>query len=130
MRYQAAVVAWGLGLLVLAWPASAHHSFAATYDRDKPVKLEGVVTTLHFRNPHFWIYFDVPGSNGVVAWRCEGVAPNQLYRLGWTKETLKPGDRITVEGSRAKVGGEVCDCGTVTLPDGRRVLAGQRSMPE
>ena len=125
MRHQVGVWACCLELLVLAVPTFAHHSFAATYDRSAPVKLDGVVTELHFKNPHIWVYLDVPGPAGPEQWKCEGVAPNQLYRLGWTKDTLKPGDRITIAGYRARNGSKTCDLGKVTFTDGRQIPAGQ-----
>ena len=120
MRYHLGVLACGFGLFVLTEPLLAHHSFAATYDRDKTVALNGTVIALQWRNPHIWVDLDVSG----VVWKCEGVAPNQLYRLGWTKDTLKTGDHVTIEGNLARNGAHICSLSTVTMPDGRRVLAG------
>ena len=85
--------------------AAAHHSFAAEFDAEKPVTLVGTVVTWEMINPHGWITLNVPGADGkTVEWRVETSNPNGLMRLGWTKNSLKPGDAITVEGYLAKDG--------------------------
>jgi hypothetical protein len=77
-------------------------------------------------NPHIWVYLDVKDESGKTAhWQCEGGAPNSLTRNGWTKNALKEGDQITIEGSRAKDASNTCSSKTVMLPDGRKVFAGQ-----
>ena len=113
-------------LLVFAAPTlSAHHGFAVEFDQNSPVTLTGVVTKMEFMNPHIYFYVDVKGKDGrVVNWAFEGGPPNVIYRRGWRKDTLKPGDAVTVKGFRAKDGTHLAACATVKLPDGREISAG------
>ena len=95
-------------LLAAALSASAHHSFGAEYDANKPIKLTGVVTKVEWTNPHSFFYLDVKDASGKVAnWKLEGFPPNVLYRTGWKKDvTLKQGDEITVTARPSRVPGE------------------------
>jgi DNA/RNA endonuclease YhcR with UshA esterase domain len=85
--------------------ASAHHSFAAFFDPDKTVTVKGIVTSYHFTNPHGLIAIDVKGAGGQVEhWRAETNAPVVLMRRGWTRETLKPGETVTLSGWASRDG--------------------------
>jgi hypothetical protein len=109
---------------------SAHHSFAAEFDFQKPVTLKGTVVQWEMINPHGWITMDVRGEDGrTTEWMVETSNPNGLMRLGWTKRSLKPGDEITVEGYKAKDGSNTANAARVTLADGRKVFAGSSGTP-
>lgn len=116
------------GLMVMGTSLQAHHSFAAEYDADKPIKIQGKVTKVEFINPHSWLYVDVAGPDGKVTnYACEAGPPNGLYRLGWTRSSVKSGDEIIIEGVLAKDGSALINVKTVTTADGRRLFAGSSS---
>jgi hypothetical protein len=109
--------------LLSAFAALAHHSFAAEYDDAKPVKITGVVTKVEWQNPHIWYYLDVKDESGkVTTWAVSGGAPGQLMRRGITKDVLKLGSTVNVEGFRAKDGSNNAWGGKVTFSDGRSVF--------
>jgi len=113
---------------VAALPAMAHHSFAAEYDSAKPVTLTGTVTKVEWMNPHARFYLDVKDESGKVTnWEFELGSPNGLMRRGWTRNSLKEGDTVTVAGSLAKDGSKLANARTVKLSDGREVFAGSAS---
>jgi hypothetical protein len=116
---------FAVGLVAMVVPALAHHSFAAEYDEKKPITLTGTITKVEWMNPHVRFYFDVKDDAGkVVSWEFELGSPNTLMRKGWTRNSLKPGDVVTVDGNLAKDGSNVGNGRTVTLADGRKVFAG------
>ena len=125
MRAKLSVLVAGLALLVPAVPVFAHHSFEAEYDSKKPLTVSGVVTKLEWTNPHARFYVDVKDESGkVVNWNFELGSPNVLRRQGWTREALKVGDQVTVEGYMAKDASNLANARRVTLADGRKVFAG------
>jgi hypothetical protein len=125
MKAKLAILLASAGILASALPVFAHHSFAAEYDASKPVELKGVVTKMEWTNPHARFYIDVKDANGnVTNWNFELASPNVLSRNGWTRHTLKEGDVITVQGSRAKDGSFLANARSVTLADGKKVFAG------
>ena len=101
----------------------AHHSFAAEFDDTKPVKLTGTLTKVEWANPHIWFYVDVKNPDGTVTnWGFSCGAPGQLMRRGITKDMLKLGSMVSVEGFRAKYGSNNASGGRVRYPDGRNVF--------
>src|SRR6266566_9339186 len=125
MRTKLVVIVTALGLLVAAVPAWAHHAFAAEFEQNKPIKVQGSVEKWELTNPHSWIHIDVKGADGkTVTWMIEGASPNNLYRLGFTKESLPPGSEIVVEGYRAKDGSTRGVGKNVTFADGRKLFLG------
>ena len=125
MTAKLSILAAGFGLLISATPVLAHHSFAAEFDDMQPVTLKGTVTKIDWMNPHIWIYVAAKDESGkVTQWQCEGGPPNSLTRNGWTKNALKEGDQVTIEGFRAKDATNTCDSRSVKLPDGRKVFSG------
>jgi uncharacterized protein DUF6152 len=124
MRTKLAVAIAGV-LLLAAVPVLAHHSFASEFDSSKPVSLKGSVTKVDWMNPHIWIYIDAKDESGAVAhWQCEGGPPNSLTRQGWSRNSLKPGDTVTIEGFRAKDATNTCNSRSVKLPDGKSLFSG------
>jgi len=105
--------------------ASAHHSFAAEFDANAPVSLHGTITKMEWINPHSWIHMDVKNPDGTVTeWMIEGGTPNTLFRRGFTREAVKAGMEITVEGYRAKGGANRANGRDLILKDGRRLFMG------
>ena len=103
----------------------AHHSFSAEFDSSRPVKLRGTVTQWELVNPHSWIHMDVKNEDGTVTnWMIEGGSPNALLRLGFTRNSLRPGTEIVVEGYQAKDGGNIAVGKDITFPDGKRLFLG------
>lgn len=114
-----------LALVGVTLPALAHHSFNAEFDEKTTIRLTGPVTKVEWFNPHIWVYLDVKDAEGKPQhWQCEGGAPNSLVRNGWTKNSLKQGDEITIDGYLAKDGSKTCNARKVTMADGTSVFAG------
>ena len=129
-RFGAALAA-GLSLLLFASSASAHHSFAAEYDNNKQVTVKGTVQRVAWVNPHAYVYIDVKEDNGkVTTWAFESLSPNALARQGWSRNSLKVGEPVTVNGYLAKDGKPLADGSVhansrlITTADGRKVFAG------
>jgi len=117
-------------VLFLTAPLLAHHAFSAEYDNTKPVKVQGVVSKVEWKNPHIWFYVDVKDAAGkVTTWGFSGGPPGMLQRRGITKDVLKIGDEIKVEGFQAKDGSNNASGGNVTFADGRKVFAGSAEDP-
>ena len=127
-RKASFIVAAGFALIVCGLYSTtilAHHSFAAQYDRNKPATLTGSVTKLDWINPHARFFMDVKDASGKVAnWEIELAAPAMLLRRGWTRNDLKVGENVTVNGSLAKDGTNLLNASNVTLSDGKKVFAG------
>jgi hypothetical protein len=125
MRIILGGVVTALMLVQLAAPARAHHAFAAAFDENRPINLEGTVTKVELINPHSWIWIDVKGPDGkVVNWGIEGGPPNSLFRNGLTKSSLPIGTVIRVAGYQAMTGDSRGVGAFLTYPDGRKVLMG------
>ena len=125
MRARLWVALAAVSLLLAAVPARAHHAFAAEFDQAKPVKIRGAVVKWELTNPHSWIHIDVKGPDGKsVTWMIEGASPNNLYRLGFTKESLPAGTEITVEGYQAKDGSTRAVGRNITFADGKTLFLG------
>jgi len=117
-RFSAAASA-ALLIAGSATTASAHHSFAAEFDRNKPVHIEGVVVEFQWVNPHSWLIVDAEMDDGSVErWAIEGGAPSALLRRGWTRDTLPAGTRVIVDGSQAKDGKPRANASNINFPDG------------
>jgi len=123
-----AVTAAGITLLLSAPPLRAHHAFAAEFDANRPIHfVEATVTKVEFINPHSWIHVDVKQPDGTVEnWAIEAGSPNILMRRGVTRETLKVGDKINIEGYQSKDGSHRANGRDLTLPNGQKLFLGSQ----
>ena len=114
-----------LPLVGMVMPAFAHHAFAAEYDAKRHVELKGTVTKMEWINPHAWIHIDVKKADGTVEeWMIEFGTPNTLLRRGFTRDSLKPGTEISVDGYQSKDGSLRANGRNLTLPNGETLLIG------
>ena len=124
-RRFASCLLTGAALLLAGTALAAHHAESAQFDATKPVEVTGAIKKVEWANPHIWFYVDVKDDTGkITTWGFSGLPPGMLARRGFTKDTLKPGDVVTVRGSRAKDGSTNASGGRVTFADGRQVFPG------
>jgi hypothetical protein len=122
MRFVLSVALAGVIWLAAGSPALAHHSGAAEFDSTKKIDLTGVVTKVEWTNPHAHFYMDVKDPSGNVAnWNLELASPNVLIRNGWKRNSVKPGDTVSVTGSRAKDSPYYGSASVITFPDGHKL---------
>ena len=131
MKSYGVVLVTSVIVLASGLSIAAHHSFAAQFDRDKPITLKGSVTRMEWANPHVYFYMDVADAKGAVAnWAIEGQAPSVLYRAGFRKDSAKYGDLVTVEGYLARDGSRLVNMARATLADGRSLFVGVQLPPK
>jgi hypothetical protein len=120
-----ALLIFAAALTLCAIPARAHHSFAAEYDATKPISFTGTVTKVEWLNPHVRLFLDVKDERGAVTnWELTMGSATGLVRRGWTRDLLKPGVMVKVDGYRARDGSNLANLRTVTFGDGRRMFTG------
>jgi DNA/RNA endonuclease YhcR with UshA esterase domain len=121
---QSMVSLLGAALLAVSVPASAHHAVSAEFDTHKPISFSGTVKQVEWTNPHIYTQIEVKNPDGTMTvYRVEGGAPNSLFRQGWRKDTLKPGEVVSVQGFRAKNENSMnIGQATITTSDGRRMF--------
>ena len=128
MRWRVALLATCLVLGSLQ--ATAHHSFAAEFDIDRPVEFQGKVLKVELINPHSWIHLEVIAANGTKeTWMIEGGSPNQLFRKGFTRNSLPVGTDVQVTGYRARDGRNRAVGRTLKLANGQPLFFQPNELP-
>ena len=126
MSYKGWILGAGITALAASVPVLAHHAFSAEFDANKPIKLTGTVTKFDWTNPHAWIYIDAKDETGKVAnWGFELGGASGLMRSGWSRFSLKAGDVVTIEGSRARNGSNNANAQTVLTGAGQKLFSGE-----
>lgn len=122
MKLRFTFLAGVSALVAMTAPVKAHHSFAAMYDVNKPVRIQGRLSKVEWTNPHSYFHIDVQNSDGTVtSWACEGAGPGALSRRGFNKSDVRVGDTLIVDGYLSRSGARIMDARRVQLPNGRVV---------
>jgi len=131
MRTKQIIAAVGVGLVMTAVAAQAHHAFSSEFDISKPLTLKGTLVRWEMINPHSWFHVEVKEPDGnIVEWMIEGGSPNSLIRQGVTKNSIRIGMELTIEGYQAKDATQKAVGRNFVLPDGRRLFVGSQSTPD
>lgn len=131
MKFRSLNICAGAVMLSMPGALFAHHNFRSVFSNDLPVEVTGTVTEVRWTNPHARFYVDVEGDDGqIVNWNFELASPNSLYRRGWRRDSLKPGDVVTVSAFRARNVANLANTRSVTLSDGEQVFGTLTSPPE
>ena len=131
MRTNFFIAMLAVAILLIVMPARPHHSFAAEFDKSKPVKIKGKVIKMEWVNPHAWIHVAVPNADGTsTTWMIDGNTPNGLIRRGFTKESLQKGTELTVDGYQARSGENKANGSSITFNDGKKLFLGSSSGDE
>jgi hypothetical protein len=125
MRLNVTIAAAAAAVLICTLPAVAHHSFAAVFDRERPIELTGTVTKVEWTNPHVWFYVDVKNDSRIENWGFEMGSPSGLIRRGWNHNSLQVGHVVTVAGVRARDGSLTGAVRTVKLSTGQSLFGAQ-----
>ena len=130
MKLLLSILSMSAALAYSSGSAFAHHNFRSVFDTNLPVEVTGTVTEVRWTNPHARFFVDVEQDGETVSWDFELASPNSLFRRGWSRNSLKPGDTVTVTAFRARSAPHLANTRTVTLSDGQQVFGTLTSPPE